>query len=58
MDSKSQHLESEADAYAHMTPRPQLPSKTKTYLKVTELTVASSGQFPRHPPQTWIDIEY
>lgn len=60
MDSNSQCLESEADAYAyaHMTSRPQRASETKTYLKVTELTVAPSGRFPHHPPQTWIDFEY
>ena len=29
-------------------PHPQHFSKTKTYLKVTALTVAPSGRFPRH----------
>ena len=36
--------------------RPQRPSKTKTYLKVTALTVAPSGQFPHHLP-TSSDID-
>ena len=42
--SNMQPLVPEADAYAH----PQSPSQTETYLKVTSLTVAPSGLFPRH----------
>ena len=44
LDSTMKPLESEADAYPH----PQCPRKTKTYLKVTALTVAPGGRFPRH----------
>jgi hypothetical protein len=43
-----QPLESAADAYTHPPYLPTMPQQNQTYLKVTTLTVAPNGWFPRH----------